>query len=99
MGNQAPLYFILIMAITHFIGLSEISLRLISVIAGICLVLTAWWFTRRQTQDLLIGLAECQLRFGGTPVSNLRRNQPFQLVSGFELPLPVEFGGLKNALR
>ena len=48
-GNQTPLYFYLVKAITRVAGVNERSLRSLSLLAGAGLIVTAWWFVRDQT--------------------------------------------------
>jgi mannosyltransferase len=55
-GNQSPLYFCLLRAVTQATGLSEFSLRSLSLAAGMGLVITGWWFAKRTTRDDLAAL-------------------------------------------
>ena len=48
-GNQPPLYFAIVKVVIGILGLSEISLRAVSLLAGCGLILTSWCFTWRVT--------------------------------------------------
>ncbi len=50
-GNQAPLYFAIVKGLTDLFGLSRESVRALSVLAGVGLIVTSWWWTWRQTRD------------------------------------------------
>ena len=46
MGNNGPLYFLLVKQFTELIGLSEWTLRLVSLIAGVSLLPLTFWMVR-----------------------------------------------------
>lgn len=50
-GNQPPLYFAVVKLVTQIAGMSEFSLRLLSLLSGMSLVLAGWRFTWRVTGD------------------------------------------------
>lgn len=60
-GNQSPLYFVVIKLVTQVFGLSEFSLRAVSLTAGMALVWTSWHFTWRTTHDRACGLIAATL--------------------------------------
>ena len=45
-GNQPPLYFWLVWLATQGFGLSELSLRIVSIVSGMGLLVTATWFAK-----------------------------------------------------
>jgi 4-amino-4-deoxy-L-arabinose transferase-like glycosyltransferase len=47
-----PLYFVLVHGVLRICGESEVALRLMSVVAGICTILAAWLLTQRITKSL-----------------------------------------------
>ncbi len=55
-GNQSPLWFFLVWATTQAFGFSEIALRLPSVVAGVGLVVLAFYVTRCWTGQRTAGL-------------------------------------------
>lgn len=46
LGNNAPLYFLLVRTFTDFAGLSEWTLRFVSVVAGVMLLPLTYWMVR-----------------------------------------------------
>ena len=50
-GNQAPLYFWLMWPVVKLVGLSELSLRSWSLLAGLCLIGGGSWVTWRFTRS------------------------------------------------
>lgn len=60
-GNQAPLYFFICKTCVLTLGHHEWSLRLTSLLAGICLPLLIWQVLRRLTQSQLIPLSAALL--------------------------------------
>jgi len=60
-GNQPPLYFYGVWAVTQVFGQSELSLRLISLVAGILLIPAAFLVARDWTGSAVAGLVACAL--------------------------------------
>ncbi len=60
-GNQAPLYFFICKACVWTLGHHEWTLRLTSLLAGICLPLIVWQVLRRLTRSQLIPLSAALL--------------------------------------
>lgn len=60
-GNYSPLYFHLVWGTTQALGTSELSLRLISLLAGVLLVPLAYWAVVRWTDSPMAGLLTATL--------------------------------------
>jgi mannosyltransferase len=55
-GNQSPLYFFLVWAVTSLLGTSEVTLRLPSLVAGIALVPLVYWTAANWLRSRAAGL-------------------------------------------
>jgi type IV secretory pathway VirB2 component (pilin) len=56
-GNQAPVYYWLLWIVQVFLGDTEFSLRLISIIAGVALIVFGWYLVRKLTRSDIAALA------------------------------------------